>query len=348
MARYSKIDRRIWNDEKFRRLSRPQPCGQFLFLYLLTNPFVGPIPGVYSAGEAMLAEALEWDIDEFRKGFREAVGEGLVKADFGARLIWIPNAIRYNEPASINVVTGWRDTWDELPECGLKREAWEGLRVALEAKGMEWLKAFDDACPEPSAKGSAKGMPKPSAKPLANQEQEQEQEQDQDQINSLAHPSAEPKKQLLSVASDKRFSKTPLTGFAAEVYSVYPRKVGKADALKAIVKAIITVANRGATEKHPDFGRDACRAKEWLKSRTLTFAESPEGRRTDTQFVPYPATWFNGARYYDDVTEWCRMNTANSHSGSRPATYTAAEDPSEGFEEILSRPRPAWAEERQQ
>jgi hypothetical protein len=46
-------------------------------------------------------------------------------------------------------------------------------------KGREWLKAFDDACPEPSAKGSAKCTPKPSAKPFANQEQEQEQEQEQ-------------------------------------------------------------------------------------------------------------------------------------------------------------------------
>jgi hypothetical protein len=57
MARYSKGDRCIWIDEKLRRLSRPQPCGQFLLIYLLTNPFVGPVPGVYFAGNAMLAEA---------------------------------------------------------------------------------------------------------------------------------------------------------------------------------------------------------------------------------------------------------------------------------------------------
>src|SRR3974377_1386110 len=116
MARYSKIDRRIWNDKKFRRLTPAQPSGQVLLLYLLTNPFVGPIPGLYSVGEAMLAEALAWELEAFREAFRELLNEALVKADFKARLIWIPNAIRYNQPESLNVVVSWRDTWDELPE----------------------------------------------------------------------------------------------------------------------------------------------------------------------------------------------------------------------------------------
>jgi hypothetical protein len=86
MARYSKIDRRIWIDAKFRSLSKPQPCGQALFLYLLTNPSVTPIPGLYSAGEAMLAEALGWELEAFKEAFQELLREGLVKADFAARL----------------------------------------------------------------------------------------------------------------------------------------------------------------------------------------------------------------------------------------------------------------------
>ncbi len=184
MARYSKIDRRMWADEKFRRLTAPQPCGQALFVYLLTNPFVGVVPGLYSAGAAMLAEALGWSAEAFREAFEELLREGLVKADFEARLLWIPNAIRYNQPENPNVVKGWQCAWDELPECVLKREAWESLRENLSDRGNDWLVAFVSSCPEPSAKGSAKGMPKSvrkgSAKDMANQEQEQEHEQERD------------------------------------------------------------------------------------------------------------------------------------------------------------------------
>jgi hypothetical protein len=106
MARFSKIDRRIWADAKFRNLTALQPCGQALFVYLLTNPFVGVVPGLYSAGEAMLAEALGWSVEEFRESFLELQREGLVEADFEARLIWIPKDIRYNQPENPNIVKG--------------------------------------------------------------------------------------------------------------------------------------------------------------------------------------------------------------------------------------------------
>ncbi len=138
MARFSKVDRRIWSDEKFRHLSASQPCGQTLFLYLLTNPFVEPIPGLYSAGKAMLAEALRWDLKGFRKAFGELLREGLVKADFGARLVWLPNAIRYKQPENPNVIKSWHSTWDELPECMLKHEAWEALRTTVLFSGLQF------------------------------------------------------------------------------------------------------------------------------------------------------------------------------------------------------------------
>jgi hypothetical protein len=198
MARYSKIDRRMWADEKFRKLTAPQPCGQALFVYLLTNPFVGVVPGLYSAGAAMLAEALGWNIEAFRKSFQELLREGLVKADFEARLLWIPNAIRYNQPENPNVVKSWRCSWDELPECALKLEAWEVLRENLSARGNDWLDAFVSACPEASVKRSAKSMPKGFAKSMANQEQEHKQEHERDQ----------PSPEGLGASSSKMISET--------------------------------------------------------------------------------------------------------------------------------------------
>lgn len=162
MSRYSKIDRRIHHDAKFRALSRPQPNGQSLWFYLLANPHLVNVPGLFCAGEAMLAEALEWPVKGFREAFAELFAKGMAKADWTARLVWVPRAIKYNRPENPNVVKGWVPAWDELPECDLKNEAWNCLYAYLKGLPKGYAEAFAEGC--------RKGMP--------NQEQEQEQEQE--------------------------------------------------------------------------------------------------------------------------------------------------------------------------
>lgn len=222
--RYSKVYRRIWNDARFRALSAPPPNGQTLFLRLLTGPELGTIPGLFSIGEAALAEALGWPLEGFRKAFAELAGEvlpesfpyvsdarisasrpapeaqsagsdaggreqgrsvrpeqsrdvttpdegyreglpggyreglpptfgegcfrGLAKADWKARLVWIPKAIQNNPPESPNVIRSWRLMWDELPECPLKLEAYRYIRAFVEGLGEGFRKAFAEAIPE--------------------------------------------------------------------------------------------------------------------------------------------------------------------------------------------------------
>jgi hypothetical protein len=163
MARYRKLDTRMWADSKFRALSSPAVSGKHLWIFLLVGPHTTNLPGLFRAGEMALAEELGWSLEGFRKGFGELLREGLAKADWNARVVWIPNAIKYNPPDNPNVVKGWRDSWDEVPECSLKTEAYERLKVFTERLGEGFSKAFREAC----------------AKGLVNQEQEQEQEQEQ-------------------------------------------------------------------------------------------------------------------------------------------------------------------------
>jgi hypothetical protein len=167
MSRFAKIDRRIHADAKVRRLTKSQPCGQALWWYLLTTQHAGPMPGVIVAGEHMLAEALGWSLEGFREAFREVCREGLAKADWDARLVWLPNATKFNAPESPNVIRSWEKFWDEVPECDLKLEAWSAFKAFTETLSEGFRKAFGEACPRPSRKA------------LANQEQEQEQEQEQ-------------------------------------------------------------------------------------------------------------------------------------------------------------------------
>lgn len=123
--------------------------------------------------------------------------------------------------------------------------------------------------------------------------------------NPSAHPSDEREKDSAAVASDSRLSTGKLAVLAAEVYAAYPKKVAKARALKAIQKAIGTIADR-------DFRGDAKEAAEWLKSRVELYVQSPQGRREDKTYIPHPATWFNDGRYDDDPCQWTHVGLATS------------------------------------
>lgn len=191
-----------WADEKVRRLTPIQPSGQGLFLMLLVGPQTTKIPGVQPVGRMAFAEMLGWDLEAFDEAFAEALREGLVEADWDARLIFVPKAVIHNPPQSINVVKSWASTWALVPECDLKRRAWHVIHDALLGISQAFADAFKSSCSlkfygqEAPAKASAKASPKASpkasvkaspkacgkacGKAWAIQEQEQEQEQEQD------------------------------------------------------------------------------------------------------------------------------------------------------------------------
>lgn len=172
--RYRKTLTRMWGDEKFRELSRPQPNGQSLWQYLITGPHTTAIPGLFTAGELSLTEGLRWSLVGFRRAWKEVESRGMAEADWSARVVWLPNAIRHNEPESPNVVKGWRQFLDEIPECDLKAKALSNLEGYLEAMGEAFAEAFASARGKPSRKALAH--------PSRNQEQEQEQEQERDAL----------------------------------------------------------------------------------------------------------------------------------------------------------------------
>jgi hypothetical protein len=158
MARYKKVETKIWGDAKFQRLSPPPPNAQTLWFRLLTGPETNQIPGLIPVGEAALAEALRWDLEGFREAFREVSAEGMAEADWEARLIWLPNAYRYNAPESPNVVRHWGKVWEEIPESPLKVKAYQQLRAYCEGLGEAFAKAFREALAEPFAESRARAV----------------------------------------------------------------------------------------------------------------------------------------------------------------------------------------------
>ncbi len=161
---YRKVKITMWDDPKFRALSPLPPSGQSLFVYLLTGPFTGIIPGLFKAGRAALAEELGWDVEAFDLALGEALSLGMVKADTQARVFWLPNAAKHNPPTSVNVIKSWVRAFELLPECDLKYEALESMKAASHGVSKAMGLAFDTAFT--MAKPLPKDMPKPLPSPF--------------------------------------------------------------------------------------------------------------------------------------------------------------------------------------
>jgi hypothetical protein len=172
MGRFRKIETRTWGDEKFMELSPIPACGQGLWIYLLTGPHTNSIPGLFVSGKAALAEALNWDDDAFGKAFQELLDKKMVQFDRKTRLIWIPNALKYNLPESPNVIRSWKGQIRELPESDLLKTAISSIKGEIYSMGEGFQKAFAEAF--------GKDLSKPLPQPSPNQEQEQEQEQEEE------------------------------------------------------------------------------------------------------------------------------------------------------------------------
>jgi hypothetical protein len=86
-----------------------------------------------------------------------------------------------------------------------------------------------------------------------------------------------------------------------EIYGLYPRMVGRKNANKAIVNAIVRLQTAGEVNQRNLTLEEAVVG---LKRAVSVYARSPAGNQG--QFTPHPATWFNDARYLDDVKEWYR------------------------------------------
>jgi hypothetical protein len=302
---WRKIEVRMWGDKKFRALSPLPPSGQSLWFFLLTGPHTGPIPGLLKSGRAAMAEELGWPQEAFDKAFQEVFSLGIAKADWQARFVWIPNAIRCNLPQSPNVITSWTIPWQLMPECPLKLEAHNGLKSVIYNLGESFLKAFEKACP------------KPCVVPSPNQEQEQEQE-----AGSRKQENTLPQTSLAGV------SKETMPGVALkstdtqieQLYKLYPRKREPLDAKKAIRKAVGIVMAGDA--EHPAMPLED--ALDYLAQRTVLYARYAQG--CNPSYIPYPASWFNAGGFWDDELDWKEkfVNVEGNRNGNNRAEQRQA------------------------
>ncbi len=113
--RYQKIESKIWNDEKFSKLT---PLQQRLFFYVLTSPH-GNLLGLYVLKEGYVCEDLKCSAKDFRKDFQKLIEIGLLNYDPSVCLVFIKNFLKHNPITNPNQVKAAEKIIQELPKSSL-------------------------------------------------------------------------------------------------------------------------------------------------------------------------------------------------------------------------------------
>lgn len=173
MARYRKIDVRIWNDRKFRELD---DNAKLAFLLLLTHPDTNQL-GFIRSRSASLAFDLGWQSDAMSNAIQTLCQMGMVMADERAGLMFLPNFLKYNPPNGVNGAKSWAGLLDLLPECDLRDQALIRLKPLID--GLP--KGTSEGIPEDIMNAIQDAIRNSNPQPSRIQEQEQEQKQEQEQ-----------------------------------------------------------------------------------------------------------------------------------------------------------------------
>ena len=182
MARYRKIDVRMWNDRKFRELS---DNGKLAFILLLTHPDTTQI-GTIRTRVSNLADELGWQRDAMSHAIQEVTLNGMIDADEKAGLMVINNFLKYNAPSSPNAFKSWCELIDLMPECDLLDKHVARLKTFVDGLSV----GMRNAIPNDLIDAIKDAMSRTNGQPCRTLEQDQEQEQDKEIHTHEHHPKA--------------------------------------------------------------------------------------------------------------------------------------------------------------
>lgn len=293
MAKYRKVDPRIWNDRKFRPLSDD---AKLVLFFLLTNPSLTAVGAMRGTIPGMAAE-MAWDQKRFQKAFGELSKNGMANHDETACFVGLPNFLKYNRPDNPNQLKAWLGAWDMLPECPLKDQLFQRLRRLAEQLGEQFAKPFTELFEG----GLPNGM--------ANQEQEQELKQEVEECVSSETQSASASAKTRN-GKPKRTRHTYSDAFE-RFWAAYPpkRRRDKSETFQRFkVAAQALVDNLGTTAD----------AERYLIQRASDYADSHAGQ----SFPKQPAVWLNDGCWEDSAEAWADWN-GNGKKQDEPRDLSA-------------------------
>lgn len=171
---YSKVERHMWNDDKFRRFPRDV---RDMWQYLLTTEHSNRL-GLFVLDPLYAAADLSAPDDRWTEARVDAAWSALevagrVAVDRDARLVLVVNHFKHNQPENPNVVKGAMDELAALPFSEPLFRLFAGairshLRLQTE-KGEPfaepWLQVVEERLRKGSANRFGNGMPNPEPEP---------------------------------------------------------------------------------------------------------------------------------------------------------------------------------------
>ena len=195
MARYRKIDIRIWNDRKFRELDDKAKLAFFL---VLTHPDTNQL-GMLRSRSVALAMELGWHPDVMSDAILMLCQMGMLMVDDKAGFIFIPNFLKYNPPNGPNAVKGWEGLLDQMPECDLLDHAISSLKPFVD--GLS--EGLRNAIPNDIKDAMSNAMSNDIKDAPRIQEQEQEQEYISTNVDKKEKNKKEKKSSKSKIVLDK-------------------------------------------------------------------------------------------------------------------------------------------------
>lgn len=135
MARYYPVSPLFWSDEKVQRWPDQTVL---LALYLLTCDHRN-LEGLYRLPYAYIQADLEWPEAEVRDRMQELIDDGFIEYDEGARVVFLPKALRYHQPRAKKQVQGAINELQAVPDTHL----WEGFLDSARQFAPELAKALE-------------------------------------------------------------------------------------------------------------------------------------------------------------------------------------------------------------
>lgn len=222
---FSKVERRVWNDETFRQWNRDT---RDMWLYLLTCPHQNRL-GCFVLDPHYAAADLQISVQEAKEALREIEEDDRILYDPDTRLLLIKRHLKYNRFENPNVAKGAVHDLEELPyHEGIYRallEAIERFGEAETKRGKPFYSVLSDALREALPDGGSnpservtetltEGSTEGSGQPFANPEPEPEQEPEPEEETTDATVEVETTSPSASEAADPPDNRSELRELA--------------------------------------------------------------------------------------------------------------------------------------
>ena len=273
---FSRIDSKFWTDDKVTEMS---PNARYLMMYLLTTPHRNML-GCYRLPKSYVMEDTGLTIERFTEAWSELLETGMVKYDDKTKMVLVCNFLKYNPIENQNQVKAAISKVEELHKTTLLSDIAEILVAVNKADGVDFSQLIgilkERAGIETVGVTLAERVTETSISKSISKSNSIS--NTQTCVRACVRPDNEENDELndIDIGED---------GFD-EFWNAYPKKVGKAAALRAWKKI--------------------APSKEIISRMISTidaFKHSEQWTKESGRYIPNPTTWLAQGRWDDEILD---------------------------------------------